>query len=206
MKRVKLSNVCPPMPEAFHHRVIKTIDRLEEREMPKRRKLSVALAAALIGMLLLMGLAYAATHSGLLNSLFGNRTPSEAAQALLQTGERAERNGVTLAVDEYLLDGNMLHLTCTFLSAADEPLVCGLLFPTVNGVTVDGGSFSFGVGMDTLLDLKKGVPVTLDMSANLGGGVDTQAPVEIGVTGYACHEAYGRPEGAGRRGKGHGWF
>lgn len=185
MKHVKLSNACPPMPEAFHYHIIEIIDRLEEKGVPKRRKLSVVLAVALIGVLLLMGLAYAATQSGLLSSLFGNRTPSEAAQALLQTGERAEHNGVTLAVDEYLIDGNMLHMTCTFLSTADGPLVCGLDFPTVNGVTVHSGTFSFGVGMDVLLDLKRDIPVTLYMSVNLGSSVDTQAPVEVGVTGYA---------------------
>lgn len=185
MKRVTLSNACPPMPEAFHHHIIRTIDPLEERKLPKGRRLSAVLAAVLIGVLLLMGLAYAATQSGLLGSLFGNRAPSEAAQALLQAGERAEHNGVTLAVDEYLLDGNLLHVTCTFLSNVEEPLVCGIAFPTLNGAAVHSGSFSLGVGMDTLLDLKKGVPVTLYMSASLGGGIDTQAPVEIGVTGYA---------------------
>lgn len=185
MNRVRLSVACPPMPEAFHQRIVDTIEELEEKEMLKPKKMSILLIAALIGALLLAGLAYAATRSGILGDLFGSNAPSEAAQALLQPGESVEQNGVRLTIDEYLLDGNKLHMTCTFLSNADEPLVCALEFPTVNGAGVAGGSFSRGIGMDLLLDLKKEAPVTLSMSAHLGDGVHTAEPIEIGIIGYA---------------------
>ena len=51
MKCVRLSDACPPMPEAFHHKIVETVNRMEEKEMPKRRKLSAALIAALVGAL-----------------------------------------------------------------------------------------------------------------------------------------------------------
>ena len=185
MKRVRLPDACPPMPEAFHDRIMATIEELEEREMPKK-KVSALLIAALIGALLLAGLAYAATQSGILRELFGNKPPSEAAQALLaQPGERAEQGGVILTVDEYLLDGNTLHMTCTFTTTSDKPLVCGLEFPKVNATQVAGGSFTRGIGMDALVELTKSAPVTVRMSAILGEGVDTSRPVKISLMGYA---------------------
>jgi len=185
MKRVTLSKACPPMPQAFHDRITATLERLEEREMPKR-KVSALLIAALIGALLLAGLAYAATQSGILRELFGGKAPSEAAQQLLvQPGKSAEQNGVRLTVDEYLLDGNLLHMTCTFTSTSDEPLICGMDWPKVNGVPVAGGTFTRGVGMDALVALKKNAPVTVRMSAILREDVDASRPVSISLAGYA---------------------
>ena len=185
MKRVTLSKACPPMPQAFHDHITATLERLEEREMPNK-KVSALLIAALIGALLLAGLAYAATQSGILSDLFGGKAPSEAAQQLLvQPGKSAEQSGVRLTVDEYLLDGNLLHMTCTFTSASDEPLVCGMNWPKVNGATVAGGTFSQGVGMDALVALKKNAPITVRMSAILREDVDASRPVSISLTGYA---------------------
>lgn len=180
MKRVRLSDACPPMPEAFHRRIIQAVDRMEEREMPKRRKLSAALIAALIAALLLASLAYAATKSGLLDSLFRGKKPTEAARELLaQPGLEKEQGGVRLTVDEYLLEENALHMRVTFTSDLDETLLCAVETPRVDGHGVWAG------GLDAFRALRKGEPVQIELDdTRFDFDLDTEKPVEIAFTGY----------------------
>jgi hypothetical protein len=168
------------MPEAFHHRVVATLDRMEEREMPKRRKLSAALIAALIAALLLASLAYAATKSGLLDSLFHGKKPTEAAQELLaQPGLEKEQSGVRLTVDEYLLEKNSLHMRVTFASDLDETLLCAVETPRVGGHGVWAG------GLEAFRALRKGEPVQIELDdTRFDFDLNTTEPVEIAFTGY----------------------
>ena len=187
MKRVRLSDACPPMPEAFHRRIIEAMDRMEEREMPKRRKLSAALVAALIGALLLASLAYA-SKSGLLDSLFRGKKPTEVAQELLaQPGLEKEQSDVRLTVDEYLLEENALHMRVTFTSDLDETLLCAVESPRVDGQQTWAGD-----GLGAFRALRKGEPVQLKLDTTyFDFDLDTAGPVEIAFTGYVLRPLTG---------------
>ncbi len=179
MKR-RLQNACPAMPEAFHRRILSAIDQLGDGKAAERRRFSAALIAALIGVLLLAWLAYAATRSGLLDSLFHGKKPPEAAQELLaQPDLSVEHGGVRLTVDEYLLEGNSLHMRVTFTSDLDETLLCAVDTPRVGGHGIWAG------GLDAFRALRKGQPVQIDLDeTRFDFDLDTAKPVEIAFTGY----------------------
>jgi len=176
----KLQNACPAMPEAFHRHILNTIDQLEDRRMAGRRKFSAALIAALVGALLIAGLAYAATQSGLLDSLFPGKEPTQTARELLaQPGLGAEYGGVRLTVDEYLLEENSLHMRVTFTSDLDETLLCAVEAPRVGGHKIWTG------GLDAFRALRKGEPVQIELDdTRFDFDLDTASPVEIAFTGY----------------------
>ncbi len=148
--------------------------------MAGRRKFSAALIAALVGALLIAGLAYAATQSGLLDSLFPGKEPTQTARKLLaQPGLSAEYGGVRLTVDEYLLEENSLHMRVTFTSDLDETLLCAVEAPRVGGHKIWTG------GLDAFRALRKGEPVQIELDdTRFDFDLDTASPVEIAFTGY----------------------
>lgn len=74
-----------------------------------RIKLSTALIAAMLSVLLLAGAALAASQSGLLARLFID-TPSEEAQRnVVEGGMSASDGGFTLTVEELLRDDDKLY-------------------------------------------------------------------------------------------------
>src|SRR5699024_4118620 len=102
--REKLKRAFPPTPDSFDARMRSTLAHLP----PRRRavKPAVMVAAAVLLALALCGFAVAASQSRLLESLFfGNAPTPEAERLVTQAGTAVERDGVTLTIDEYLLDG-----------------------------------------------------------------------------------------------------
>src|SRR5699024_2668836 len=87
-------------------------------------KPAVMVAAAVLLALALCGFAVAASQSRLLESLFfGNAPTPEAERLVTQAGTAVERDGVTLTIDEYLLDGADLYVRWTVTNGRDEPLM-----------------------------------------------------------------------------------
>ena len=100
------------------------------------RRFSAALVAAIV-FVLAAGIAVAATiQSGILDKLFIYGEPSEAAQeAVIHGGESASDEGVTLAVTEYLMDGNSLHVAWSVTSERDEPVYYITDYELIDGST-----------------------------------------------------------------------
>ncbi len=119
MKPIDLRGACPEMPDRYDRMYENTLARLEREQVPVRRKASVALIAALIAALLLAGLAYAASQSRILERLFPSGRPGEAAQRLVTPVMAAKADGpYSFSVDEWLFDGNGLHVEWTAKSAS----------------------------------------------------------------------------------------
>lgn len=178
--------LTPPTPRSFHNRIVTTIKELDDMKNVKRAKFSVALAAALIALALLASLAYAAQTSGLLSALFGASAPTPEAQAMLNvSGETASHNSVTFTLDEYLIEGNTLHLRATLTSENDEALLCAVSFPEIEGRGMLGGMFTSGVGLDQFVPLKKGEPVEFIMSATLDGETEPNAEYTLSLSALA---------------------
>ena len=128
-----LSRAVPPMPESFVRRMDDTLKEIER--MKKRRKLTIALAAALVAMLALASVAVAqAIDSGVLARLFGEKEPPQEAAELLQTDLNAvSQDGITLTLDELLFDGRSLNWQWSVSSEREEP-VFALIGYSVDGI------------------------------------------------------------------------
>lgn len=120
-ERERLKRAFPPTPDSFDARMRSTLANLP----PRRRAVKPAvMVAAVLLALALCGFAVAASQSRLLESLFfGNAPTPEAERLVTQAGTAVERDGVTLTIDEYLLDGADLYVRWTVTNGRDEPLM-----------------------------------------------------------------------------------
>ena len=120
--RDELRRAYPKTPPSFDERMRSTLATLPARR--SRRRLCASAAVALAAMLALSGLALAASRSALLQRLFQGGDPTPQAETLLtQVGASAKCDGVTLTIDEYLLDGADLYVRWTVASGRDDPLM-----------------------------------------------------------------------------------
>ena len=96
--------------------------RMNMNAKPARRVSAVLIAA--IVFVLAASIAVAATiQSRILDGLFVYDEPSEAAQeAVIHGGDSATDEGVTLAVTEYLMDGNYLYVNWEVSSTREDPI------------------------------------------------------------------------------------
>ena len=118
----KFRRAYPSTPDSFDRRMRQTLAALPRRG---RRWCARSIAAvALAATLALGGLAFAFSQSTLLPQLFSGTKPSrEAERLLVQLGGQTEKDGLSLTIDEYLLDGADLYVDWTITSTRDEPLL-----------------------------------------------------------------------------------
>lgn len=120
--REQLKKAYPAVPDSFDAAMRQTLEHLAARKV--RRGLKPAVAVVLAAVLAVSGLAFAASKSALLQSLFRDGDPTPQAEHLLtQMDVASERDGVRLSIDEYLLDGADLYVRWTATSLRDEPLM-----------------------------------------------------------------------------------
>lgn len=130
-----LKKAYPETPESFHSAMEDALTKVAHMKKEKRMKLSAVLIAALIGTLILASLAYAATRSGILYHLFGDRTPSKEAESLLtEVGQSIEKEGVRFTFEDYLIDGDAVMFAYTIESSRSESVFItnlnyAILFP-----------------------------------------------------------------------------
>lgn len=155
MSKFVMRDSFPETPGGFHGRVEATLMNLKEVDrMKKRYKLATVLVAALIGALLLAGLAYAAVQSNLLGRLFPNTTPNPQAERLVTPLNLSEtKDGVTFTINEYLLDGSDLYVNWTASSEVAEPMIL------LNGPMAAEGTSLMDNGDPASLSLQEGAPL-----------------------------------------------
>lgn len=158
--REQLRRAYPQTPPSFDERMRQTLAHLPPRRV--RHTLRTAVAIALAAVLALSGLAFAASQSDLLRRLFQGGDPTPEAETLLaQPGTTVERDGVTLTIDEYLMDGADLYIRWTVCSKRGDPLMLMMSDPDIgfdaspinddnaadwtfaNGVLLDGSHPSY---------------------------------------------------------------
>ncbi len=114
---MKLNGAYPRTPDAFGDMVERTLASLPDecarpttaRRVPPRR---VLLIAALAAITLIGGMALAAAHMGLIDMLFYGRSPSPAAaESVENIGASDAQDGYSLSAEQYLIDGDKLHLS-----------------------------------------------------------------------------------------------
>lgn len=106
------------------------LEQRTEREIlnmlqPKfKRSLRRTLCIAVIATVLVLGVTFAAINSsGILDRLFTGAQPnSSASEAVVRNAVQVSQNGLTLNLDEYLLDRSSLHLGWTVSSERDQPI------------------------------------------------------------------------------------
>ena len=134
----KFRRAYPSTPDSFDRRMRQTLAALPRRggRWCARSIAAVVLAATLA----LGGLAFAFSQSTLLPHLFSGTKPSrEAERLLVQLGSQTEKDGLTLTIDEYLLDGADLYVDWTITSSRDEPLLL-----VSSGLTADADAQNLG--------------------------------------------------------------
>ena len=114
---MKLNSAYPRTPDAFGDMVERTLASLPDecarpttaRRVPHRRVLIIAALAAIT---LIGGMALAAAHMGLIDMLFYGRSPSPAAaESVENIGASDAQDGYSLSAEQYLIDGDKLHLS-----------------------------------------------------------------------------------------------
>lgn len=105
--------------------VLKTEREINNMLNRKNEKRSISLKAAAIALaacLILTGTAFAALNaSGVLERLFPNGNVNETAKnSVVTNAAQATQNGITLNMDEYLIDQNTMHLGWTVTSAREK--------------------------------------------------------------------------------------
>ncbi len=122
MKKLKmdahqLRALYPPMPGAVDESLKQTLSSLVNgREKPvMKRKVSLGLVLALVLLLITISAAIALTQSDLLGHLFGGgeRVPGGMEGTLRQLEETVKAEDVSVTLNEYLFDGEKLHLRWT---------------------------------------------------------------------------------------------
>lgn len=192
-----LSRAVPPMPESFVKRMDETLKEIER--MNRRRKLTVALAAALAAMLVLASVAVAqAIDSGVLNRLFGEKEVPQQAAELLQTDvSTVTQDGITLSIDELLFDGRSLSWQWS-VSSEREDAVFALIGYELDGVedssiesdNARGASFSGNLGDNalTMLGAKGEVSApttnTCDAQFNFKNPIEQEFTVTVSAIIY----------------------
>ena len=154
------------------------------------RRFSAVLVAAIV-FILAAGIAVAATiQSGILDGLFIYGEPTEAAQeAVIHGGDSATDEGVTLAVTEYLMDGNSLHVAWDVTSEREESVYYLTNFTFNDGGAAEsqtiGGSYggysSNEVGDNRLMQL---TPDRSSCTGYMGYGYQSAPDVPVEATIY----------------------
>jgi hypothetical protein len=113
----ELKALYPPVSDAFDKTVQSTLYKLKnEREQPKvKKKMSAALIFAVILILVTLSAAIALTQSDLLKSMFGSdaQVPEDLQEIVSKPEKTVATADVAVTLDEYLYDGEKLHLSWT---------------------------------------------------------------------------------------------
>ncbi|MBE5791149.1 MAG: DUF4179 domain-containing protein [Clostridiales bacterium] len=155
--------------------VLKTereIRNMIERKNEKRRIPLKAAAIALAACLILTGTALALNASGILERLFPNGNISKQAKdSVVTNAARATENGITLNLDEYLIDQNTMHLGWTVSSERERDVFYTTAYELIYTNPADevlaensiggryGSTSSIDVGNDMMVHLSKASPV-----------------------------------------------
>ena len=155
--------------------VLKTEREINNMLNRKNEKRSISLRAAAIALaacLILTGTAFAALNaSGILERLFPNGNISKQAKdSVVKNAAQATQNGITLNLDEYLIDHNTMHLGWTVSSERERDVFYTTAYELNYTNPADevlaensiGGHYgshsSIDVGNDMMVHLSKNAP------------------------------------------------
>lgn len=137
----------------------------------KRRIPLKAAAVALAACLVLTGTALALNASGILERLFPNGKINEQAKENLVTNAvSSSQNGITLSMDEYLIDQNTMHMGWTVRSEREKDVFYTTSYELIYTNPADevlaensiggryGSTSSIDIGNDMMVHLSKAAP------------------------------------------------
>lgn len=141
-------------------------NKTEKRRMPLKAT-AVALAACLV----LTGTALALNASGILERLFPNgKVNAQAKENLVTNAVSSSQNGITLNMDEYLIDQNTMHLGWTVRSEREKDVFYTTSYELIYTNPADevlaensiggryGSTSSIDIGNDMMVHLSKAAP------------------------------------------------
>ena len=148
------------------------IRNMIERKNENRRIPLKAAVIALAACLILTGTALALNASGILERLFPNGNISKQAKdSIVINAAQATENGITLNLDEYLIDQNTMHLGWTVSSERDRDVFYTTAYELIYTNPTDellaensiggryGSTSSIDVGNDMMVHLSKDAPI-----------------------------------------------
>lgn len=137
----------------------------------KRRIPLKAAAVALAACLVLTGTALALNASGILERLFPNgKVNAQAKENLVTNAVSSSQNGITLNMDEYLIDQNTMHLGWTVRSEREKDVFYTTSYELIYTNPADevlaensiggryGSTSSIDIGNDMMVHLSKAAP------------------------------------------------
>lgn len=136
MKTYDWGNAFPAVPESVHLRLEKALEEKENMNAKRIRKPAAALALVMALLLALMGAAYAAVHSGILEYLVGGE--ERASQALKESIQpvtaTAEKDHIRIDLTGAIFDGDRLALSFTMENHKPEEMA----YVTLDEVSLNG--------------------------------------------------------------------
>lgn len=186
--------------------IVKQTEKEIENMLNKKEAKHISLRTACIVLaacLILTGTALAVTNAaGILERLFRNGEPSEkAVGALVTNAAQASQNGVTLNLDEYLIDQNTMHLGWTVTSERDRDVYYTTAYELIYTNPADealaensigghyGATTSIEVGNDMMARLCKDSP-SFSGFADYGYNGSLTSPVQVKVIVRAYETDY----------------
>lgn len=164
----------------IHHMINK---RNEKRHIPLKAA-AIILAACLI----LTGTALALNASGILARLFPNGNINEQAQENLVTNAvQATQNGITLNIDEYLIDQNTMHLGWTVSSSREKDVFYTTAYELIYTNPIDEALAEKSIGGH--YGAHGSIEIGNDMMAHLS----KVSPAFSGYTGYGYNGSISSP-------------
>lgn len=136
MKDLHWEKVFPAVPPSVHLRLEKALEGKNQMDRKKMKKPVAALALVIALLLALMGMAYAAVHTGILDYLVGGeeRAPDALKGSIQPVFATAEADGIRIDLTGAIYDGDRLALSFTMENTRPQEMAC----ITLDQVTLNG--------------------------------------------------------------------
>lgn len=184
-------------------RTEKEINEMLFEKMNKKAMMRRTVCIALAACVMLVGVAFAAVSaSGILDRLFPNDEPSrQVLETLVVNAASAQQNGITVNIDEYLIDQNSLHMGWTVSSQREKDVFYTTNYELVYTSADDealaedsiggwyGGYSSAEAGDSVLVHLDKDNP-RFSGFAGFGYKASPSSPVEAKLIIHAYETDY----------------
>ncbi len=136
MKAYDWENAFPAVPGMVHQRLESALKEKNEMQARKMKRPMAVLALALVLAAALMGMAYAASRTGILDYLAGGeeKAPDALKNSVQPVNASAEADGIRIDLTGAVFDGDRLALSFTMENTQPESIA----MVTLDTVTLDG--------------------------------------------------------------------
>ena len=134
--KLDFESTFPAVPAPVHLQLEKALEEKNQMKMQKTKRSAVVLALAIILLMGLMGIAYAAVHTGILDYLVGGEKKASLAlmESVQEVTASAREDHIRIDLTGAIFDGDRLALSFTMENEKPEEIA----LVTLDTVTLNG--------------------------------------------------------------------